>query len=133
MPSTPDGSAGAAGEARSELQGGAGDAFAGIEGCEQGEAEVFVRGAAESAEVVVAAGPDEMPVKEVTRAVEGGLHMAFPEVTALDDGVDGLEDVGGVEFEGAGDEESRESAGVGIVAGIVDETAGGVDGECLGV
>lgn len=82
------------------------DCFAGCEVAEEGDAEISVGSTSETAEEVVAAGGDEMPVEEVAGGVEDGLHMAFSEAAALDEGIEGLKGVGGIEFEGSGEEEA---------------------------
>ena len=64
---------------------------------DDGEAEVLVGRAAETSEVLIGGGPDEVPVAEVVRAVEGlceGIGIGVgAEVAALNDGLYGLVDV----------------------------------------
>ena len=64
---------------------------------DDGEAEVLVGRAAETSEVLIGGGPDEVPVAEVVRAVEGlceGIGIGVgAEVAALNDGLYGLMDV----------------------------------------
>ena len=55
---------------------------------------------------MVFARPYQVPIDEVARAVEDGLHMTAAEVPALYYGVDGLQDVGGVELERPRDKEA---------------------------
>lgn len=75
-----------------------------------------------------------MPVEEVAGGVEDGLDVAFLEVAALDDGVEGFECVGLVELEGSGEEEAWGRSGVGgVLEGEVEECAVGGECECVGV
>ena len=61
-------------------------------------AEVLVGGAVHSAQDVVAGGPDDMPVDQVAGTVKDCGDIASQEMTALQDGVDGLQRVGGFEL-----------------------------------
>ena len=72
-----------------------------------------------------------MPVKEVARAIKDGLHVTFAEVSALNNGIDSFEDIGGLEFEGTRNEEAFRY--VGVINGEADKSIFGVDGNCIGV
>ena len=72
-----------------------------------------------------------MPPAEVARAVENGAYRAAGKHAALNDGIDGLQDVGGIEFERPGDEQLR---GLDVkLSGEVDEMTMAVNGQRLGI
>ncbi len=86
-------------------------------------AEVFVWCSTESTQVVVGGRIDELPVEEVTGAVEYGLDVTFSEVTTLYNGVDGLQQIRRTEFEGTCDEQSVDGS---IARGRLREVEYGV-------
>ena len=85
----------------------------------------------EATQVVVGARRHRKPIVEVAGAVKDGLHLALDEVTALDDGVYGLEEVRAVELKRAAHEELA-LADRSLLAPI-DEVAAGRDGQRLRV
>lgn len=109
-------------EAWSEAEGGAGEGLAGGEVAQEDESEVFVGGSAEAVEDGASGGADGVPCDEVPRAVEDCGEVGSPEESALDDGVDGFEQVGGVELQGAGYEQGGLGY-VGVGAGEVEDGA----------
>ena len=80
--------------------------------------EVLVRRAPESSQIVVVGGIDDLPIKEVTGAKKDARNATFAEVTSLDDGVYGLQHVGGIQFEGSGDEHSLQTLQNGIIVWV---------------
>lgn len=84
---------------RCELQRGSEDALIIGERSHASNAEILVWSATEATEVVVFARPYQMPIKEVARAIEDGLHMSLLEVAALNNRVHSLENVRRFKFE----------------------------------
>lgn len=94
---------------RCELYGCPKDILIGTQRCDTCNAEIFVWRATEATEIVVFARPYQMPVDQITRAIESRSHIALAEETTLNDAVNGFEDVGRFEFERARSVETLDS------------------------
>ena len=77
-------------KARCKFDCGAVDAFLWKEIADECDAEVFVCCTTEATEIMICGGPYEIPVDEISRAVEDGLDVSALKVASLDDGVNGL-------------------------------------------
>ena len=116
-----------------DVEGGTREGLVGGEGGEGGDAEILVGSAPKVADSLGGGRGDEVPGVEVSRAVEDGLHVATLEEATHNEGADGLEGVGGVEFEGAGDEERLDGRAIRSRLRERDKTVGAVHGERVGV
>lgn len=86
------------------MQGGSEDTLIIGERSHTSNSEIFVWSATEATEVMVFARPYQMPIKEVTGAIENGLHMSFLEVATLNNRVHSLENIRRFKFERTGNE-----------------------------
>ena len=110
------------GLSRIELQRGPEDTFPFGERSHAGNAEILVRSATEATEVVIFARPHQMPVKEVTRAIESGLHISLLEMAALNNSVHSLENIRRFKFERTGNKKTPD-CGFGFFGEVEQVTA----------
>lgn len=89
----------AAGAAGVEEHGGTADALVLCHGREQGDAEVFVSAATQSAKPMASAAAHEVPTPEVARTVEDGLDGALAKLAALYQHMYGFKEVAVAEFQ----------------------------------